>query len=478
MEATSPDKDEPICAGCRERDRRIAELEQANARAVSRIAELEARIADLERKIEDLTRRGKRQAAPFSKGAPKANPKKPGRKPGDDYGPVAFRAAPDPEQIDETHHAPLPEQCSACGGKLEQTGTVEQYQVEIPRTPIHRKFIIAQGRCTCCSKRVQGRHELQTSDAVGAASSQIGPEAQATMIEMNKRLGLSHGKIARFFTNIFGIEITRSGVCQAILRGGERCRGEYQQLVNQVRGSPSVTADETGWRVGGALAWLHTAVSDLATVYLIDPKRGIEAMRKLLPLEYNGRLIHDGWAPYDRYLDALHQTCLGHLLARVKQMLEIATRGAVIFPRKVKAILTEAMSVRDRRDAGEIALEQAIARAAALEARMERITLPHKTHAGNERLAAHLHTHLSQLFTFLREPGIEATNWRAEQALRPAVVNRKVWGGNRTWRGADVQMILMSVLATLHQRGDDVIDALSHRLRRRVTVPSPTSTGR
>jgi hypothetical protein len=40
------------------------------------------------------------------------------------------------------------------------------------------------------------------------------------------------------------------------------------------------------------------------------------------------------------------------------------------------------------------------------------------------------------LVTFLTHPGTDATNWRAEQAVRPAVVNRKVWGGNRTWRGA------------------------------------------
>ena len=36
----------------------------------------------------------------------------------------------------------------------------------------------------------------------------------------------------------------------------------------------------------------------------------------------------------------------------------------------------------------------------------------------------------------------------AEQAIRPAVVTRKVWGGNRTWAGAWTQQILASVLST------------------------------
>src|SRR6267154_493169 len=66
----------------------------------------------------------------------------------------------------------------------------------------------------------------------------------------------------------------------------------------------------------------------------------------------------------------------------------------------------------------------------------------------NGRLAKHLRAHALNWFWFLIDPTIDATNYRAEQALRPAVVNRKVWGGNRTWDGARTQAILMSVLRT------------------------------
>src|SRR5438876_5683920 len=58
----------------------------------------------------------------------------------------------------------------------------------------------------------------------------------------------------------------------------------------------------------------------------------------------------------------------------------------------------------------------------------------------------------SDLFTFLSCPGLEATNWRAEQAIRPMVVTRKVWGGNRTSRGAHTQGILVSILQTCRQQ--------------------------
>ena len=72
----------------------------------------------------------------------------------------------------------------------------------------------------------------------------------------------------------------------------------------------------------------------------------------------------------------------------------------------------------------------------------------------NRRLLDHLANEREQLFTFLRVPGVQATNWRAEQAIRPAVVCRKAWGGNATWAGADTWQVLASVLGTarLQQR--------------------------
>ena len=60
---------------------------------------------------------------------------------------------------------------------------------------------------------------------------------------------------------------------------------------------------------------------------------------------------------------------------------------------------------------------------------------------------------------------MEPTNWEAEQAIRPAVVNRKVWGGNRTWVGAHSQEVLMSVLQTCKRNGRSGVDFVSQTLR-------------
>lgn len=451
MDAFHTNTDVSACPGCAERDRRIARLE--------------AQVKQLQHQIEALSRAGKRQAAPFSRGLPKADPKRPGRKGGDDYGTKAFRAVP--PVIDEIHDAPLPARCPKCGGNQFIDEHVEnQYQAEIPRRPIYRRFNVAVAHCTCCGKRVQGRHPLQTSDALGCAASQIGPEAQSAVVMLNKELGLSQGKISRFFQMFFGIKLTRGGSCQIMLRAAERCQSNYQQIVQHVQQGASVVPDETGWRIGGVLAWLHVAVgSGTVVAYLIARQRGFEASSRLIGEDYQGTMTHDGYASYERFELALHQTCIDHLLRRCRELLEHATRGAVIFPRQVKALLHEALEVRDHRDAGRITARTAAARADDLERRMQTLLVSRRHNAANERLANHLWNHCTQLFMFLRFPGIDATNHKAEQAIRPAVVNRKVWGGNRTAAGAKAQSILMSVIFTAARLNRDGMEFVSQVLR-------------
>ena len=82
-----------------------------------------------------------------------------------------------------------------------------------------------------------------------------------------------------------------------------------------------------------------------------------------------------------------------------------------------------------------------------------------------ERFAAHLATEFPAVFLFLWDPSLDATNWRAEQAIRPAVVIRKVCGGNRTRHGADTQQVLASVVRTARQRNLDLPPLIAAMLR-------------
>ena len=218
--------------------------------------------------------------------------------------------------------------------------------------------------------------------------------------------------------------------------------------------------DETGWRVGGRSAWLHAFVSQRETCYVIDPTRSHEPAEQLLGLDWSGTLVHDGWSVYDRFTRAFHQQCLRHLQRRCQALLETAVRGAVRLPRAVLAIVDRAFALRrawrGHRLSGDASAEQGLV----LSCELEQLASGRFTHEPNRRLAKHISNQGIHWFWFLIDPTIAATNYRAEQALRPAVVNRKVWGGNRTWLGAQAQGILMSVIRTCEQRSLKPFDFL------------------
>jgi hypothetical protein len=64
------------------------------------------------------------------------------------------------------------------------------------------------------------------------------------------------------------------------------------------------------------------------------------------------------------------------------------------------------------------------------------------------------HNDRGNLLRFLEEPSIEPTNNRAERALRPAVIARKVSHCSKNAHGADAFSAFASVLRTLGRNGD------------------------
>ena len=129
------------------------------------------------------------------------------------------------------------------------------------------------------------------------------------------------------------------------------------------------------------------------------------------------------------------------------------------------------LDLRDRHVVGEIGRHGLAVARGRLENQLSDLIFPPKTNAANERLAQHLWNHRDELFTFLREPGLDATNWRAELAIRFGVILRKVWGGSRTWVGARAQSVLMSVWRTCWQQGRSALDFLSQLLRGKADAP-------
>jgi transposase len=202
-----------------------------------------------------------------------------------------------------------------------------------------------------------------------------------------------------------------------------------------------------------------------APAYVIDPTRSGAVAEAILGFDYDGTLIHDGWSPYDQFASAKHQQCLNHLLRRSDDMAATATRGAVCFPRRVAELLRAGLDLRDRHTAGQISTHALAVARGRLESHLADLIFPLKTNAANERLAQHLWNHRDDLFTFLRQLGLDATNWRAELAIRFGVILPKVWGASRTWVGARAQSVLVSVWRTCWQQGRSALDCLSQLLR-------------
>jgi transposase len=437
----------------------VEELIKENQFLREQLKKAQAEIERLRKALEEALRSLKRQAAPFSKGKPKSNPKRPGRKGGSDYGQRAFRAIPD--RVDEQIAVGLPKKCPECGGRVVHDSTYPQFQEDIVRRTIVRRFDVEIGHCVGCGGHVQGRHPLQTSDALGAAQVQVGPQALTLAAHLTKQLGISHERTAQVLEWGYGLEVSRSTLCRAITRLGKKAEPTYQELQIAVRHSPVNRLDETSWRVAAHLEWLWVCVSDEVTLYAILPGRGFVQAASILGEDYAGFLNHDGWQPYYRFPHAFHQTCLSHLIRRCKDMIETASGAAARFPQAVMQSLRDGLALRDRYARQEISLHGLYVATGRLVANMDRLLAKTFRDPANRRLAKHLRHEEPWLFTFLHCPGIEATNNAAERALRPAVVARKTWGGNRTENGAKTQQILISILTTCRQQGKDSFDRIT-----------------
>jgi transposase len=411
----------------------------------------------LKRQLEEAQRASKRQAAPFSQGRRKANPRPPGRKSGAAYGQHHRKAVP--KQVDEVIAVPPPAQCE-CGGKLEVESIQPQYQQEIVRKTIWRRFDIPICRCQVCHKRVQGRDPRQTSDALGAAAVQLGPNALALAVKMNKGLGMPHADVAAVLQDGFQLQVNRSTICRAVDRVARRGEATWHALRDAARRSMVNGIDETGWNGAAQLRWLWVAVSQQVTFCDILPGRGFPQAAALLGADYDGWLTHDGWKVYYKFLRAGHQSCISHLLRRCRDMAEMSTPAAACFPLQVKAILEKGLALRDRYQKQEISRHGLWVATGRLEAELDRLLARCCRDSANRRLAKHLGRERPYLFTFLYCPGLDATNNAAERALRPLVVARKNWGGNRTEKGARAQAVLSSILASAQQQGKDRLDVL------------------
>lgn len=432
-----------------------------------RIDRLEAENRTLKGKVEELTRGGKRQAAPFSRGEPKEEPKKPGQKAGHE---ARHRAAP--EKIDRVLKAALPEQCE-CGGGIVRDDEKKQIQIDVPRPiPVTvTQFDVEIGHCAVCGRRHQGRHEEQTSDALGAAGVQIGPNTLGIAAELKHRHGMSYGALSGLIRSLTGgFTVARSTLARADQRMAERLKPTYERLILRLNKQEVVHVDETGWRVSGRSAWLWVFTSRDIVVYAIDPTRSHDVVERILTKDFAGVLKSDCFTAYDSAdLEKIEKSkCLGHLIRRCSELRKDKRGRAVMLSRKVQMLLRYAIRLKDRRQ--RMSNEFYSQARAWLEKQMDLLLCGRYTDEDNARLVRLLKKQRRWLFNFLDHDACDATNNAAERAIRPAVIIRKTNGCNRTPAGAHVHEVIASVLQSWSRQGVNFGVLLSAMMRLRGLV--------
>jgi transposase len=453
------------------RDQRVRELEAENAalRAAvqaqaERIAQLEQLNRKLQDRIEELERAAARQAAPFRRKDKDRKPLDqqgtPGRKPGH---PPARRE--EPPQIDDHVEMRL-DGCPHCGGPVEDVHPCEQIIEDLPVVRPHvTRLVTYTGRCSRCGD-VRSTHPMQVSTAVGAAKVHLGARAMALGALLNKHLGLPMRRTCRVLHEFGGLRLTPGGLAQAMHRVAGKAKGSFLELAAGLRSQPAVYADETSWWVGGTASWLWVFTTPDRTIYRVENSRGKDVVLDVLGAHFGGVLTSDCLASYENLPYVLHK-CYAHHLKAIAAARDRKPEDQRSYFHELTALLHAAMTLDRLR--GDLPPPEFARIRHNLDPRADALILPPRTDLDEERVANRLRKRRRWLFTFLDHPGVEATNNRAERALRPAVIARKLSCGNKTHRGKRTWEILASLAATCHQRGQNLVELL----RPNLLLPNP-----
>ena len=206
------------------------------------------RIEQLSKQIEELLRKSHRQANPFAKNQPRAEPKRPARKPG--QGVFNNRSPSPPEQpADHRVQASTPDQCPHCGGEVELERVDTATVTDIPNKPepVVTRYSVPVCRCRKCGKSVRGKAPGLAEDQVGATAHRVGPGAMATAQVLHYDMGIPVRKVPAVLLALTGLAVTASAITQDAMKQTAGPVGvAYEGLRAEMRQSPVVHTDDTG----------------------------------------------------------------------------------------------------------------------------------------------------------------------------------------------------------------------------------------
>jgi transposase len=310
---------------------------------------------------------------------------------------------------------------------------------------------------------------------------QYGPNFQTLTVYLSQQQLLPHDRLGQLCEDLFGQPLSTGTIVTNNLRVAGQLAGFEAAVVGQLRQAPVVHVDESGLRVAGQLHWLHVASTSRLTFYGVHRKRGTEATDAMDILPHcRGWLIHDHWAPYFTYKEALHGLCNEHLLRELKF---VAEERHEAWAARLSQWLVRAYRLRQRGGQfSERQFQRALARYHTL-LRSGRRLHPRGqgTSSDPARKIANLLDRLQDfdlcVLAFLFDPEVPFTNNQAEQDIRMIKVRQKISGGFRTLSGARAFARVRSDLSSCRKQGRHLWEAVRRAVIGQPFMPELTTAG-
>ena len=365
-----------------------------------------------------------------------------------------------PGHIDRHHHIEAPLFCPHCHGATlpesgGQTSYVQEDIVMVPRTVV-TSYVHDTALCPQCQRQV-----IQTLDGE-LPFAPISPNAKATALYLRHCLKLPYRKINSAMKTLFGLDFVPASTLGFEKRARPNASAIHSDLIEKMRLSPVIHADETHWREDGNNVWLWYAGNQSLAVFRIDAHRSSEAAIELLGKKIDGLLVTDAYASYNAIeCGGGRQSCLAHLLRKSKEISEElasishADSQSVDFCQKLTDLF---------KDACQVTIPPTIKARKALTAkflvRLDRICKNPQAFPKAETLRKRLLPNAreyKQVFAFIVHDG-PPTNNHAERSLRPMVIFRKVCLCTRSPSGSDNISIFGSLTQTAALHGSHPLE--------------------
>lgn len=441
--------------------------------ALDRIAELEARLAKNSRNSSKPP-----SSDGLAKPAPKSLRRGSGRKPGGQGGhpgsTLSQVAAPDLAIAHE------PAGCGDCGASLRGrpiTRIERRQSFDIPPVRVRvTEHQLIERQCRCGVRTTGG------APAGVTAPVQYGPRVTAIVVFLYVGQFLSKKRTAQALAELFATPISAGTVATMTRRSAEGLDGFCDLVRGRLHDAPVVNFDESGLRVAGTLQWVHSASTDKYALLTVHPKRGVTAMNAagVLP-GFTGVAVHDAWAPYDTYTDAVHALCNAHVLRELQAVTDLAPAGTWCWAdQAADALIALNILVSDTITAGHTAADPTLLAtqigyftAAVAIGQAETSTRTSTLMKKHNALARRLHHRRDDYLRFTHDFRVPFDNNGAEREIRMVKLRQKVSGCLRTHTGAEQFCAIRSYLATAAKHSTQFFQALVMLAEGNPWMPAP-----